>query len=165
MTQRKRTIPRQPSASNGPPPQSGGSLFEQPEYDLPDLPVNLTDINDDTLMELFVQFTGWQNYAAVQLAEAEVEESKAIADVKFLEAQGMVRNFGARSTVTQVRAATATTTEMERARTDELNAYAKRKLTKVIYENCERSVFVISRELSRRIGQAGGERRIGRWMP
>lgn len=165
MSTRKRTIPRQPYESNGLPPRSGGSLFEQPEYDLPDLPVNLTEVNDDTLMELFVQFTGWQNYAAVQLAEAEVAESRATAQVKFLEAQGMVRNFGSRSTVTQVRAATATTTEMEAARRDEVNAYAKRKLTKVIYENCERSVFVVSRELSRRIGQAGGERRISRWMP
>ena len=116
-------------------------------------------------MELFVQFTGWQNYAAVQLAEAEVQESRATAEVKFLEAQGMVRNFGSKSTVTQVRAATATTSEMEVAREDEVNAYAKRKLTKVIYENCERSAFVISRELSRRIGQAGGERRLSRWMP
>jgi hypothetical protein len=116
-------------------------------------------------MELFVQFTGWQNYAAVQFAEAEVAEERADARVRLLEATGMVRAFGGKVKVTEVRAEIALDPEVMAAKDEALAAYAKRKLTKVIYDNCERSVFVVSRELSRRIGQAGSERRIGRWAP
>lgn len=164
MTQRKRRIPRQ-SPSDGPDPTSGGGLFDRPDYDLPDIPTNISDITDDTLMGLFVQFTGWQNYAATQFAEAEVEEERTERQVRFLEATGMVRAFGPKVKVTEVRAEIAVDPEVVKAKTAALNAYAKRKLTKVIYDNCERSVFVVSRELSRRIGQAGSERRVNRWTP
>jgi hypothetical protein len=164
MTQRKRTIPRQ-SESSDPPPQSGGGLFDQPDYDLPDIPINITDVSDDILMRLFVEFTGWQNYAATQFAEAEVEEERASARVRFLEATGMVRSFGGKTKVTEVRAEIAVEPDVVKAKDEELAAYARRKLTKVIYDNCERSVFVVSRELSRRIGAAGSERRINRWTP
>ena len=116
-------------------------------------------------MELFVQFTGWLNYAATQFAEAEVEEERGEAKVRFLEATGMVRSFGGKTKVTEVRAEIAVQPDVMRAKADALNAYARRKLTKVVYDNCERSVFVVSRELSRRIGAAGGERRMSRWTP
>src|SRR5262245_62196848 len=88
--QRKtRTVYQQPpSSSGGPAPQLASALFSRPQYDLPDLPTNLTDLNDDVLMTLFSQYTGWMNFAATQLAEAEVTEAKAEAQVKFLEAQG-----------------------------------------------------------------------------
>ena len=162
MSQRKRTIPRQPE-SDEPSPQSGGGLFDQPDYDLPDIPTNITDISDDILMKLFVEFTGWQNYAATQFAEAEVEEERADAKVRFLEASGMVRAYGPKTKVTEVRAEIAVEPAVVKAKSDALNAYARRKLTKVVYDNCERSVFVVSRELSRRIGAAGSERRVSRW--
>ena len=116
-------------------------------------------------MELFVEFTGWLNYAAVQVAEAEVNEEKTAARVKYLEAAGMVRSFGPRAKVTEVRAEIALDPDVMAAKDEAFSAYAKRKMTKVIYDNCERSVFVVSRELSRRIGQAGSERRVNRWAP
>jgi len=163
MTQRKRRIPRQPPESDAQPPASGGGLFDQPEYDLPDIPTNITDISDDILMGLFVEFTGWQNYAATQFADAEVEEERAEAKVRFLEASGMVRAYGPKTKVTEVRAEIAVQPDVVKAKSDALAAYARRKLTKVVYDNCERSVFVVSRELSRRIGAAGTERRVSRW--
>ena len=77
----------------------------------------------------------------------------------------MVRAFGPKAKVTEIRAEIAIDPEVRKAKAEALNAYAKRKLTKVIYDNCERCVFVVSRELSRRIGAAGGERRLSRWTP
>jgi hypothetical protein len=67
--------------------------------------------------------------------------------------------------VTEVRAEIATDPTVVKAKSDALAAYARRKMTKVVYDNCERSVFVVSRELSRRIGAAGSERRSMRWTP
>ena len=77
MTQRKRRIP--PTASPTPSPQSGGGLFRSAWYDLPDIPTNITDITDDILMQLFVEFTGWQNYAATQFADAGGERERSEA--------------------------------------------------------------------------------------
>jgi len=165
--QRKtRTVYQQPpSSSGGSAPQLASALFSRPQYDLPDLPTNLTDLNDDVLMTLFSQYTGWMNFAATQLAEAEVTEAKAEAQVKFLEAQGMVKNWDPKAKVTTIRAELATDPKIEAAKGDVLTAYAARKMTQVVYDNCERSVFVVSRELSRRIGASGVERRNLRWNP
>lgn len=137
-----------------------------PGFDLPDLPRDITMLSDDRLMSLFSEYTAWQNYAATQQAEAEVAESKAEASVRFIEAQAMVKQWGgAKDKVTVAKAELSIDPEVERARQDVLDAYAKRKMTQVVYSNCERSVFVVSRELSRRIGNAGAERRSMRWSP
>ena len=161
--QRRRTIPRQESQERS--QRRGSGLFQQPEFDLPDLPTNLTDLNDPTLMELFSEFTAWQNYAAVNQAEAEVGEATAEANQRFVEAQAMVKGWGAKDKVTVAKAELANDPEVAEARDAVLGAYAKRKLAQVIYANCERCVFVISRELSRRIGAVGYERRSNRWNP
>jgi hypothetical protein len=54
---------------------------------------------------------------------------------------------------------------MQTARERALEAYAARKLTQVVYANCERVVALISRELTRRVGREGPERRNARWNP
>lgn len=137
-----------------------------PEFDLPDLPRDITMLSDDRLMTLFSEFTAWQNYAATQQADAEVTEAKAEASARFIEANAMVLGWGgAKDKVTVAKAELAHNPEVERARQDVLNAYAQRKMTQVVFSNCERSVFVVSRELSRRIGNAGNERRNFRWNP
>jgi len=117
-------------------------------------------------MRLFSEFTGWMNFAAVQQAEAEVVEARAEAAVRFVEAQAMVKGWGGtKDKVTVAKAELALDDDVERARQDVLTAYARRKMTQVVFANCERSVFVVSRELSRRIGNVGYERRNSRWNP
>ncbi len=121
-------------------------------------------ISDDRLMELFNEYVQWQNYAATEFAYAEVEEERAEASVRFIEAQGLVL-APANAKVTDTRAQINTTKEMVEARGRVLDAYAKRKLTGVIYANCERTAAMISRELSRRIGATDPMRRQMRWAP
>jgi hypothetical protein len=135
-------------------------------YDLPDLPTDITSLSDDTLMQLFAEYTAWQNYAAVQFAEAEVAEATAEANVRYVEASAMVKGWGGtKDKVTVAKAELANDPEVERARNTVLGAYARRKMTKVIHDNCERCVALVSRELSRRIGNVGYERRQMRWQP
>jgi len=118
------------------------------------------------MMALFSQFVQWQNYAAYQFAEAEVAEEKAEATVKRMEAEHMVMNWGAaKDKVTLSRAQQATDPAIDRAKQDLLVAYAQRKLTAVVYGNCERCAQLISRELSRRLGRDPVERRSMRWSP
>jgi cell division ATPase FtsA len=123
-------------------------------------------MSDDLLMELFARYTAWQNYAAVEMSNSEVAEASAEANVRFTEAQAMVKGWGgSKDKVTVAKAEMTNDTEVVEARDKLLGAYARRKMTQVIYANCERCVFVISRELSRRIGNVGFERRNNRWNP
>ena len=139
-------------------------LFPKPSYDLPDLPTNLTELTDDVLMTLFSEFTGWQNYAAMQFAEAEVLEAKAQANVKLLEAQAMMLR-PLNEKVTTSRAAVSTDEAIEQAKEEYMEIYAQRKLHGVIRENTERCANVLSRELTRRSSGVGMERRSMRWNP
>jgi hypothetical protein len=116
-------------------------------------------------MQLFSEYVQWQNFAATEFALAEVAEERAEANVRRLEAEGMVLGSGPGTKVTEVRAAINTTKEMREARDAVLDAYAKRKLTGVMSTNCERTAALLSRELSRRIGGADVQRRQMRWQP
>lgn len=168
MAARKRTIPRQ-SPSSAPALRSGGGLFDQPDYELPSLPYNLGELTDDSLMEFFVQYTGWQNYVSVQLAESEVEEQRTEARLELFKAKGMALNWDMDDEkdrkVTVARARMLASPEYQSLQEAYLVAYARRKLTTAISMGCERSAALISRELSRRIGNIGGERRNLRWTP
>ena len=115
-------------------------------------------------MTLFSEFTSWQNFAATKFAEAEVEETRAEAAVRYQEAIVMMQApVGDRVTVTK--ALMTGVPEVVAARDRVIQAYANRKMTSVVYGNCERVVSLISRELSRRIGREPTERRSMRWSP
>ena len=116
-------------------------------------------------MQAFTDFVGWQNYANAMLVTCEVAEHEADNKLKFIEAQKMLLNWGSKDSVTKIKGEVSQDPEVERARADALTAYAERKYTKMIYENCERTAALISRELSRRIGRDGTERRQNRWTP
>jgi hypothetical protein len=147
--------------------RSGGGLFDQPEYELPNLPHHLGELNDDSLMDLFVEYTAWLNYVSVQFAEAEVEEERAEARLELFKARGMALNWDLDDVkdkkVTVARARMLASPEYQELQNEYLVAYARRKMTTAICSGCERSAALVSRELSRRIGQAGGERRNSRW--
>ena len=138
-----------------------------PRYDIPEIPDDVTIISDERLMQIFLQFVAWQTFAATEFAAAEVEEERADRRVKALEAQHMVLNWGsAKDKVTLARAQQATDPAIERARADQLQAYANRKMRQVVYENCVASAAALSRELTRRLGRGGDvERRAARWAP
>ena len=115
-------------------------------------------------MQLFSEYVAWQNYAATKLTECEIEETKAEADVRRLEAQFLV-TADPRAKVTAVRAAMGEQEVISKARDRVIDAYAARKMTGVIYTNCERVVNLLSRELTRRVGREPTERRSMRWAP
>jgi hypothetical protein len=163
--QRRRTIPRL-SSSNGEAPTAASEPFGRPDFDVPEIPEDITIVSDEFLMQLFSRYVSWQNYAAAELARTEVDESRAEANVRYVEARSMVGNWaGSSDKVTVARAAQTLDPEVEQARQDLLVAYAARKMTAVINANCERTAALISRELSRRIGRDGVERRQMRWAP
>lgn len=154
------------SGSSGLYPVSDDVPFGRPKHSIPDIPDDITIASDEMLMEIFSRYVQWQNYSATQLAGADIEEERATRMVKRLEAEHMVLNWSqSKGVVTLSKALMATSDEINKAREEELAAYAHRKLTQVIYENCERTAAMISRELTRRLGREPYERRAGRWNP
>ena len=116
-------------------------------------------------MQLFSEYVQWQNFAATEFALAEVEEEQAEATVRRLTAQGFILNPDPNVKVTVARAAIDSSPEMVAVKDRVLDAYAKRKMTGVMYSNCERTAALLSRELSRRIGSSDVQRRQMRWQP
>jgi hypothetical protein len=125
-------------------------------------------LSDDRLMAVFTEYVAWQNYASTNLAEAEVIERRAEARLENFKQQGTVLNWDAEPSdkrVTVAKAKALTSPEYEKLQQAYLIAYANRKMTESVYENCERSAALVSRELTRRIGREPMERRLHRWAP
>jgi len=139
------------------------ALGAAPEFDVPDLPRDLTILDEQDLMILFSEYVAWQNFAATRQSEAEVDESRAEGAQRYAEAIVMMR--AVKGEVTIKRAEMAADDDVAQARANVLTAYANRKAAQNVYANCERVVNLISRELSRRIASSPAERRNNRWNP
>lgn len=146
------------------PAPSGSVPFGRPSFEVPNIPGDLTIISDDRLMQLFSEYVQWQNFAATEFALAEVEEERAEASVRRIEAEGLIL-APSNAKVTDTRAAINTTVVMKDARDRVLDAYARRKMTGVMAGNCERTAALLSRELTRRVGGGDINRRQMRWQP
>jgi len=162
----KRTIPRNNNSSYDEPSLLSGSvsLGFKPDEEIPNLPRDLTSLSDQRLMNLFSEYVSWQNYAATEFARCEVEEARADAAVRYAEASVMILSSD-KETVTKTKATMINVPDVQAARDRALEAYAARKMTSVVHANCERCVSLISRELTRRVGREGPERRNSRWNP
>jgi hypothetical protein len=158
-------IPRTPSSEYaGPNPETESvALGQPPEFELPDLPRDLTALNDPRLMTLFSEFVAWQNYAATKLGEYEIEETRAEAAQRY--AEDLVMMGASKGEIQRTRHTLSQDKQVEDARNRAIQAYALRKTTAVVFANCERVVNLISRELSRRIATSPTERRNQRWNP
>lgn len=114
-------------------------------------------------MEAFSEQIAWQNHLAVKVAQADIEEAEAEASLKTQEALVMLNSHDDK--VTQQRLARDADEEVRKARDHLRVAKARRKLLQVMMENRERAANLISRELTRRVGREGPQRRNDRWTP
>lgn len=132
--------------------EQGLNLPEKPEEEsIPFIPVDISTVEDGDLMSLFAELTAWCDYANTQLAlakvaEREAEKLQSRTEAKYMAAQGI----GKGERVTAVKAQVAAMPEVIRAAQAVDTAYAYRSLTESIYENLERDIALVSRELTRR---------------
>lgn len=113
-------------------------------------------------MSHFSRQIAWQNFLATQVAEAEIKEAEAEADLKTREATAMLLSG---KKITEARAERDNDPQVVKARGMFLQAHARRKMLQVTMENRERCANIISRELTRRVGREGQVRRNDRWNP
>ena len=132
----------------------------KPSYDLVTLPPDITDLSGEQLAEMFTILTGWADYTASQLAQAQIAERAAQRALDFRVNKLMVEKLGSATKgdkVTLIRAQIAIdddVVELEDA-LEEKHAY--RKMVEMMLSNQERDITLVSREITRRT--AGGPRR------
>lgn len=134
----------------------------RPRYDVPRLPLGLTDLPDDELMKLLVKFTRYQNYVAGQLVEAEIDESSIESLLDLAKANRLVNSWSKSTDSVNVAKAEALTDREVVRLSDRLQqCKANRRVLSVLAESLSREGSAASRELSRRIGREPSERRSG----
>ena len=71
----------------------GITLSAKPDFEIPNLPRDITELDDEGLMDLFVQFTQWNDHLSGARAIAVINEREAERAVDSVEAQCMVNNW------------------------------------------------------------------------
>lgn len=144
------------------------SLPARPGYEIPRLPLKITELNDDKLMGLFVALTRWTDYLAGAVAEAEIDERSAEAILTKAQALVLLRDWGGGrdERVTMAKAQRDIDPEVEKRQALYDTAHAKRKMMAVLFTSTERDSAAVSRELTRRVGRREDhDRRASRWTP
>jgi hypothetical protein len=147
--------------------RDGLCLPAKPKFEIPEVPTRITDVDDPTLMNLFVRHTHWRGYLSGQLALAEVDERFAEDHLQRLESIALIRDWGGArdDRVTLAKAKRDTDPEVQEASDALQLAYARRKIIQGIVESSDGNVKLISREITRRVGNEPTDRRERRWTP
>lgn len=135
---------------------------------IPEMPESLDELSDSGLMALYGQFMAWVSYAKAELVKAEIVEDRAAHVLKVTESKAIIGQWGEKTkgdTVTLAKARRDVDPDVLEAQDAHLEARAVRKLTESVFDRCERSAQVLSRELSRRIGLAPKEYRQAKYLP
>lgn len=140
-------------------------LPERPrEERVPELEGELADLSDADLMDELAIHTRWANYLNTQVALAEITESSAESILNNTRNIARAKSSSGGS-VTEFKAKADLQEDVLEAEREYISAKSYRKLVATVYENAERNASVVSRELTRRVGREGPERRDRRWNP
>lgn len=129
---------------------------KQPEYDRVNLPPDITSLSSEQLAEMFTILTGWADYMATQLANAQIQEKEMEKKLDRKTASLLVEKMGAREKgdrVTLVKAQIALDPEVQDLEDKYHQIYAKRKAWEVMLGNQERDITLVSREITRRTSE------------
>lgn len=135
----------------------GFSLTAKPDYEIPDLPRDITELDDEGLMDLFVQFTQWNDHLAGAHAIAVINEREAQRNLDNAEAAALMKNWtGAKGDrITLIKAQISANEDIKEFAYQLDVKYAFRKLIETRTLNVERDSQVVSRELTRRTSDGG----------
>jgi len=138
----------------------GFSLTVKPDYDIPVLPRDITELDDEGLMDLFVQFTQWNDHLSGAQALSIINEREAQRNLDNAEAASMLSNWtGTKGDrITLIKAQIASSKDIQDLQHELDIKYAFRKLIETRTLNVERDSQVVSRELTRRTSDGGGMR-------
>jgi hypothetical protein len=132
---------------------SWGVKFNKPDVAAPVLPSDITQLDSESLGELFTHVTAWTDYLNSQVTFAQLEERRVLREKDRLENTLMLKRMGS-----QVKGERVTLIKVEIANNQDLidldneyeEKYAYRKLLEMMLTNHERDLSLVSREITRR---------------
>ena len=137
-------------------------LPERPSTD-PQLPLDVSALEDRDLMTHLAEFTAWTDYASAQLGLAVISERSAERQVEYAEAKAW-QDAPKSKTVAETKTVLVMDEKVQHAKAALDRAYAYRKMVGEVAQRYERDAAVISRELTRRTSESGPKaRRRDRW--
>jgi len=130
-----------------------GLSIQKPTMEVGSLPSDITMLTSEQLGEKFTILTAWADYAASQLAVAQIEERTAQRKLDLLENKLLVQRMGTAvkgERITLVKAQIAVEQDVQDLSLEYEEKYAYRKLVEMMLSNYERDIALVSRELTRR---------------
>lgn len=143
-------------------------LPNRPSNLIPEMPHNLDELSDSRLMSLYGEFMAWVSYAKAELVKSEIAEDRTAHVLKVTESSAIIEQWSDKvkgDTVTLAKARRDVDPTVVEATEKHLESRAYRKLTESVFDRCEKSAQVLSRELSRRISLAPKEGRQAKYLP
>ena len=133
--------------------QQLGFTFQEPAMGQVVLPADVSELSSDQLAAKFTALTAWADYLASKLTVAVIDERRAQKALDFEENKLLVTRMG-----TSVRGERVTTVKAQISIDDKVVAlsqdyedkYAYRKMLEMLFNNHERDISLISREITRR---------------
>lgn len=120
--------------------------------DVPELPEDITSVDDQQLMSLATKYMANYNFMLTQVAVAEIALIEVENEYAIVEAKALLTKTTGKSTEksTMLKALVLTDPDIQTLSTKKLRTYAYHKMLKTVLENLERSYQLVSRELTRR---------------
>jgi hypothetical protein len=132
--------------------QSGLDL-PKPVYDQAILPPDITELSSEQLAEMFTILTGWADYMASQLVQAQLAERNSLRKTELAESRALVAlttGSPKGTTVSLIKAQIDIDPDIQDLRDKYEEKYAYRKILEMMLNNQERDITLVSREISRR---------------
>lgn len=144
----------------------GFQLPDKPKRDQPDLPDDLTDLDDDGLLDLMREFTSWADFAGAQVGMAVIAEREAEMELERI--TGVVWDEtladDPKKSVTVLKMVSLKDSRVYEARKSYEDSYAYRRIVTDISDRFERDAQMLSRELTRRTqAEFSARQRSRRW--
>lgn len=139
-----------------------GLDLPKPKYDQVTLPPDITELSSEQLAEMFTILTGWADYFASQLVQAQLREREAQRALEIAESKMLITKMGSvekGSRVTLVKAQISVDPEILQLGDIHEERYAYRKILEMMVENQERDITLVSREITRRTNESRMGRR------
>jgi hypothetical protein len=130
-----------------------GLDLPKPKYDQVTLPPDITDLSSEQLAEMFTILTGWADYMASQLVQAQLAERNAERDLDLMTNRLLVEKMGIAAKgdrITLVKAQIFVDERVMDLSDKYEKRYARRKILEMMLNNQERDITLVSREITRR---------------
>lgn len=122
------------------------------EIVVPSVPTDLTELDDEGLMQLFAELTAYANFLSAQYSCALIDEKNAEQSLDIIESKKFItaHESNKKETITLTKARLSTDPEIIAMREAVSAKYAYKKLIEVMVNNVDRNTQLVSRELTRR---------------